>query len=130
MGIRLRNGEQILKHSLGPYIKSKINVINGTFYLSNQRFIFAKHSFWDYMLFGIFTQFIKASKIYFEIELNNIVKVELIKGYYNIYTIDKCYKVGFTQNSKKWLNFIIDAIKENTSCSVEEINDGFLIKQV
>lgn len=130
MSITLKNGEKIIKHSLGPYIKSTLNVINGTFYLSNQRFVFAKPSFISSLLLGVFSQWVKASKILFELNLTDIVKIELLKkSYYNIYTKENCYKVGFIQDSKKWHEYIIQAIKENTVSEIEYSEDSIFIKR-
>lgn len=142
MSLKLQNEEVILKSSLGVYIPGgAMSAKNGALYLTNQRFIFAKHSTgkWILLLFllGIIGLFIlyfsKGTNIKYHVDLDKIKRLEPIcrkngAAYqYKIHTTDGAFNVQFTQDLALWPSYIRDAIRCKRTVT-EQPDGGFIVE--
>ena len=114
MALELNHCEEILRQNMGTYKGSGfLGTKNGTFYLTNQRLIFATASksvsFW----LTPAAQFIPGSTVVWEIPLEKITSFgkqpKKINSWSYVITPEETYFVGFMSND--WLTYIHDAVK-------------------
>ena len=114
MALQLAEGESILRQNMGNYKgKGFFGAKNGTFYLTNQRLIFATASKGISFLMGAGAQFVPGSKVEWEIPLGNITGFGFERvglGKWSCVTAKgEKYLCGFMSND--WIHsYIKDAI--------------------
>ena len=116
--IVFNNNEVVFMEGSVSYLKSKINVLQGTGYLTSKRFVFCKRTgLLNALLGSLLVHLIKGKNIMFEINLDNIESINGLKhGFAKKYILrDKNgneYALQFIRKDK-WLKAIKEAVKFN-----------------
>jgi hypothetical protein len=127
----LDNNEITFMEGAGSYVKSTFNVIQGTILLTSKRFVFFKRSRFFNIMMGIWQFLFKGTHMVFEIELSKLKSIHSEKhglGSILIFTTTQGEKfpIQFGNfNRKKWLQCIIDAVKNyNPNIKTSQIGDN------
>ncbi|PCJ13599.1 MAG: hypothetical protein COA98_02225 [Candidatus Neomarinimicrobiota bacterium] len=128
--ISFTGNEQTYMEGSIAFLKSNMSVIQGTGYLTSNRFVFCKRSGLGNALLGpILMHFTKGKTILFEIELSDIssigaVKHGLTKKYVFKTKRDESYAIQFATKKDNWLNSIKEAVKRNNpNIEIKSIGD-------
>lgn len=132
--IEFNNNEQVFMEGSVSYLKSKINVLQGTGYLTSKRFIFCKRNgLMNALLGGLLVHLVKGKNIMFEINLDNVESINGLKhGFAKKYILkDKSgneYALQFIRKDK-WLTAIKEAIKfNNPLVNINQVGDYIQFK--
>lgn len=128
----LNNDEQTYMEGSGAYLKSSFNVIQGTFFITSNRFVFCKRSgLFNAVAGPLLMHLAKGSQMVFEINLSEIKSIHSEKhGFASkiVFTnsSNEEYAVQFTSNKEKWLDSIQDAVKNhNSGIKIKQIGDRY-----
>lgn len=128
----LQNDEIIFLEGAGVYLKTNFNVIQGTFFLTSNKFIFCKRSGLLNAVTGpLLMHLVKGSNMVFEIELSKIKSINSEKhGFGSKFIFSNAhgekFALQFMSNKEKWLQSIQDAIKKhNPMITVSKIGDNY-----
>lgn len=132
MNITLSNGEKLIQDGKGSYYTSAVTAATGTAYLTSQRFIFNKVSMAKMGLLGAFATFTEGNVPVFDIPLADIQSIKrkkfaLTTKYTFVTKGGKEYSIAFASGHEQWITSILDTIKQYTSNTVTEDNEGFQI---
>jgi hypothetical protein len=86
--IQLNSDEVLIKESMANRIEGKMNVKQGTLFLTSKRLVFHKRQWWAHGLIGVFSLLLKG-KFEFEIPLNMVSEIAKTKYGFNknIFTV-------------------------------------------
>ena len=128
---KLNNNENTFKEGAGVYLKSTLNVIQGTILLTSKRFVFLKRSGLFNALAGpLLMHLAKGSHMVFEIELDKLKSIHSEKhgfGSKFIFTNiqDETYQIQFMSGKENWLHSIITAVRNyNSNINISQIGDN------
>lgn len=132
--IVFNDNEVVFMEGSVSYLKSKINVLQGTGYLTSKRFVFCKRTgLLNALLGSLLVHLIKGKNIMFEINLDNIESINGLKhGFAKKYILrDKNgneYALQFIRKDK-WLKAIKEAVKfNNPLININQVGDYIQFK--
>lgn len=126
MAMKLNDGEEILIQCQGNNIKSFMNVQQGTFYLTNQRFIFARASkgvrFWAAPIHG----FLEGWDVEFAFPYTEFSALQVAKhGFAKKFVIQTLSGASYNiqvQKKEEWLDVLRQALVQYSGGHV--MDDG------
>lgn len=130
----LNSNETIYMEGSGVYLKSKLNAVQGTFYITNNRIVFGKRKGIINALLGpLFMHLKKGNVIEFSIHFNQLKGIKQVKQGFGkkfvFTTTGGTYEVQFNKNRDKWLTTIEEAIKKNNpNMTIDKVGDFYTFK--
>ncbi len=119
-------------HGKGNYIKSFLNVEQGTFFLTNERLFFNKVSLGMQFAVGAFSGLLDGDKFLFEARFEDIRSfIRKRHGFTYKYVLTTSrgeYPIQFVQDTPVWIDQIVKALKARCpEAVVTESADGFIV---
>ncbi len=130
----LNNNETIYMEGSGVYLKSKLNALQGTFYITNNRIAFGKRKGIINLLLGpLFMHLKKGNKIEFSIFFNQLRSIKEVKqGFGKKFVITVTggtYELQFNKNRDKWITTIEEAVnKNNPDIIIDKVGNYYTFK--
>lgn len=126
----MTNQENTFKEGSGVYIKSLFNSIQGTFYITSERFMFCKRSgLFNAAAGPLLMHLVKGKDLVFEIKLKDLKSINSEKqGFGSKYiftnTIEK-FALQFNSDKAGWINAVTMAVKNAyPNVIIEQIGDS------